>query len=197
MQDSERRQSAWESRYASGDTAWDRGEVSPALRHWTSSGYLPTGRVLVPGCGNGHEVAALVRSGRQVTAVDIASQPVARLAGQLAAQGLHADVVQTDLLQWVPAEPFDAIYEQTCLCALEPNLWQQYEQRLADWLLPGGILLALFLQTGQRGGPPYHCPLPVMRELFDLANWDWCKDAPLTIPHPSGFEELGCRLMRR
>ena len=33
------------------------------------------------------------------------------------------------------AEPFNAVYEQTCLCALDPDDWQAYETRLARWLV--------------------------------------------------------------
>jgi len=175
----------------------DRGESSPALAHWLQTGQVPEGRVLVPGCGHGHEVAELVRAGRHVTAVDIAAQPVMRLTGQLTELGLHANVVQADLLRWQPAEPFDAVYEQTCLCALDPDHWTAYEQRLRDWLLPGGRLLALFMQTGGEGGPPFDCPLPEMRSLFDAAHWEWPGEPPLAVPHPNGLGEQGVVLTRR
>jgi len=98
MSDERQRQRDWEQRYRAGRTAWDRGGVSPALEHWLGTGQVPAGRVLVPGCGHGHEVAELVRAGRQVTAVDIAAQPVMRLVGQLNDLGLHATVIQADLL---------------------------------------------------------------------------------------------------
>ena len=191
------RQSEWEARCADGRTAWDRGEASPALTRWLADGTIPEGRILVPGCGHGHEVATLIRAGRFVTAVDIAMQPVMHLMGELAVAGLHAQVVQADLLQWQPAEPFNAVYEQTCLCALEPATWPDYEQCLADWLLPGGKLLALFMQTGREGGPPYHCAMPDMRTLFDERRWRWLGGEPETIPHPNGFVELGYVLERR
>jgi len=192
-----RRQHEWEQRYSAGHTGWDRGQASPALGHWLAHGAVPAGRVLVPGCGHGHEVAELIRAGRQVTAVDIASQPVMRLMGQLAEQGLHAKVVQADLLHWRPAEPFDAVYEQTCLCALDPAHWVEYERRLADWLVPGGRLLALFMQTGRPGGPPFDCPVPEMTALFDAVRWDWSEDPPLEVPHPNGPVERGYVLTRR
>lgn len=192
----ERRQ-AWETRYSEGRTAWDRGQISPALAHWLGHVMAPHGRVLVPGCGNGHEVAELVRYGLQVTAVDIAAQPVMRLTGQLVEQGLHARIIQADLLEWQPAEPFDAVYEQTCLCALEPATWKAYERRLADWLLPGGVMFALFMQTGQTGGPPYDCPIPEMRELFDASRWKWSDEPPIRVAHPSGIHEEGLVLVRR
>jgi SAM-dependent methyltransferase len=193
---SDDRQREWEQRYRARQTGWDRGQSSPALRHWLDTGMVPQGRVLVPGCGHGHEVAELIRFGCQVTAVDIAAQPVIRLMGQLAGLGLHADVVQADLLAWQPAEPFDAVYEQTCLCALDPAHWQAYAQRLADWLLPGGRLLALFMQTGRDGGPPFDCPLPDMQALFDSARWQWPDAPPLAVPHPNGLVEKGFVLTR-
>ena len=197
MSESRSRRRAWEDRYAAGHTAWDRGAVSPALRRWLSQGTLPAGRVLVPGCGHGHEILELVHSGRDVTAVDIAAQPVRRLLAALAEAQLHATVVQADLLRWAPVQPFDAIYEQTCLCALEPQSWTVYAGRLAEWLLPGGILLALFMQTGGQGGPPYHCALPQMRELFPAKLWEWPDGQPLKVPHPTGMSELGLVLTRR
>lgn len=197
MAEHRQRQRDWEHRYLAGRTAWDRGESSPALAHWLQTGQVPKGRVLVPGCGHGHEVAELVRAGRHVTAVDIAAQPVMRLMGRLAELGLHANVVQADLLRWQPAEPFDAVYEQTCLCAIDPDHWAAYEQRLRDWLLPGGTLLALFMQTGSEGGPPFDCPLPTMRSLFDQKHWEWPGEQPLAVPHPNGLGEQGFVLTRR
>jgi SAM-dependent methyltransferase len=196
MTESRHTQREWERRYGEGRTAWDRGRSSPALRHWLDSGMVPRGRVLVPGCGHGHEVAELVRFGCQVTAVDIAAQPVSQLIGQLAGLGLHANVVQADLLHWQPSEPFDAIYEQTCICALEPAHWQAYAQRLGDWLRPGGGLFALFMQTGGEGGPPFDCPVQDMRALFDDSRWRWQDGPPLEVPHPTGLVEKGHVLTR-
>jgi SAM-dependent methyltransferase len=191
------RRHEWEARYRTGSTGWDRGASSPALRHWLSHDHAPSGRVLVPGCGHGHEVIDLVRAGLQVTAVDIAAQPVMQLTGALVEQGLHARVIQADLLEWRPAEPFEAIYEQTSLCAFEPSAWPSYEQRLANWLLPGGSLFALFMQTGKQGGPPYDCPVPRMRELFEPSRWRWLTEAPIRVDHPSGLHEAGFVLLRR
>jgi SAM-dependent methyltransferase len=197
MTEGQQRQRDWERRYGQGQTGWDRGRASPALDHWIGAVLVPPGRVLVPGCGHGHEVAGLVRAGCQVTAVDIAAQPVMRLMGQLAGLGLHANVIQADLLHWRPSEPFDAVYEQTCLCALDPGHWAAYERRLRDWLLPGGRLLALFMQTGRAGGPPFDCPLPAMHVLFSERHWQWPAEPPLEVPHPNGLVEQGCVLIRR
>ena len=198
MSDSDHRQTEWEQRYQDGHTGWDRGDVSPALWHWLEQGLVPQGRVLVPGCGHGHEVAELVRHGCDVTAVDIAAQPVQRLREQLQALGMQAQVQQADLLHWEPPHGFAAVYEQTCICALDPGHWAAYEQLLHAWLAPGGSLLALFMQTGRACGPPFDCPVPDMRALFHDARWQWPDEATqLDVPHPNGLVEHGFVITRR
>jgi len=194
---SERRQAAWETRYREGRTGWDRGGISPALEHWLATRLAYPCRLLVPGAGSGYEVVHLARLGFDVTAVDVAPSAVARLAARLDKHGARAHVVQADLLEWTPPEPFEVIYEQTCLCALDPGDWSAYAGCLWDWLRPGGRLLASFMQTGHPGGPPWHCDLDAMRELLPESHWIWPGDQPLSVPHPNGLEELGMVLVRR
>ena len=197
MHESKLRQEEWEGRYRSGRTAWDRGAVSPALEHWLASGALAPCRILAPACGHGHEVLVLARHGFSVTAVDISPSALKVLETALSDTGLSAEVVQADLLQWTPAQPFDAVYEQTALCALVPNTWTDYEARLRMWLKPRGHLYALFMQTGHPGGPPFHCDPDKMRRLFPDTRWSWPSTAPLEVPHPTGLKELGFILTSR
>jgi len=189
----------WEARYKSGEMGWDRGMVSPALERWFEDGTLSPCRILVPGCGRGHEVPRLAALGFDVTAIDIAPSAVDHVTQVLSERALSAEVVLGDVLDFEPTEPFDAIYEQTCLCALAPEQWPAYEARLNRWLKPGGTLAALFMQTEKAGGPPYHCDLSIMRKLFDYARWawPWAEGELLRIPHPTGLHEFALHLMRR
>jgi len=188
----------WEARYRRGETGWDRGAVSPAVDHWRASGALQPGdRLLIPGCGRGHEVVTLARAGFAVTAVDLAPSAVAAARAALDAAGAAAEVVEADLLAWEPDAPFDAVYEQTCLCALDPAHWPAYQSRLAAWLRPGGRLLAHFIQTGRDGGPPFHCDVATMRTLFPESTWVWPAAEPLRLRHPNGLEEVAYPLTRR
>jgi SAM-dependent methyltransferase len=179
----------WEQNYLDGRTGWDRGEPSPALRHWQRCGLLtPGSRILIPGCGYGHEVIDLSRLGLNVTALDVARTPIEFLKKRLAEEGLLARCIQADLFEWLPSEPFDLIYDQTCLCALNPDIWSQYASLLKQWLVPGGLLLAHFMQTGRKGGPPFHCSLPDMKRLFREDVWVWSEERQ-RIGHPAGLEE--------
>lgn len=186
----------WQTRYEHGQTGWDRGATSPTLVRWLAAGDLRPCRILVPGCGRGHEVVALAKAGFEVTGVDFAPAAVAAARARLAEEKLDAEVVQADLFAYRPDRPFEAVYEQTCLCALAPERWPAYEERLATWLEPGGRLFAAFMQTDSTDGPPFACRPEAMRKLFAPDRWDWPERLEPQ-EHPTGLVELTGVLRRR
>jgi methyl halide transferase len=193
----------WEKRFATGDMPWDRGAANPQLGAWLAAGALKRCRILVPGCGAGHEVAALAAAGFQVTALDYAPEAIARTRKLLDAASLKATLVEADVLAWQPDKPFDAIYEQTCLCALYPDQWRAYADQLHRWLVPSGKLFALFVQMlrpgaaeGKIEGPPYHCDIHAMRAVFPAPLWSWPKPPYPRTTHPRGLAELAVVLQR-
>jgi SAM-dependent methyltransferase len=187
----------WEERYRTATTPWDRGGASPALLEWLDGEELRPCRILVPGCGRGYEVLELARRGFEVTALDFAPSAVRHLREELRRAGLEAEVLEADVLTWAAQRPFDAIYEQTCLCALPPGTWADYERQLFRWLRPGGRLFALFMQTRKEGGPPYHCDPGAMQALFPASRWEWSSAPFCEVPHPVGFYEFSTVLTRR
>jgi methyl halide transferase len=187
----------WEEKYRANTIPWDRGGTSPALHDWIHKGLLQPGRILIPGCGRGHEAIELAKAGFEVTALDLAPTALQWLQHQLDEANLQATLVCDDALSWQPAQPFDFIYEQTCLCALDPGHWTNYEQQLHAWLKPSGQLLALFMQTNKPGGPPHHCDLPAMQMLFHPNRWDWTETPHAEVPHPNGWFEYATILHRR
>jgi SAM-dependent methyltransferase len=159
---------------------------------------------LVPGCGAGHEVALLAARGFSVTAIDYAAEALAQTRSRLDALGLKAQTIEADALDWQPSAPFDAVYEQTCLCALHPDHWSRYAEQLHRWTKPGGMLFALFMQAARPGGadglvegPPYHCDIHAMRALFPGVRWVWPKPPYARSAHPRGIYELAVPLSRR
>jgi SAM-dependent methyltransferase len=194
----------WQDRFEKGQTNWDRGGVSPQLRSWLDTGALSPSRICVPGCGSGWEVAELARHGFDVTGVDYTPAAVERARASLERRELMGRVEQANVLTWCPEQPFDAIYEQTCLCALHPDHWAAYARQLHAWLRPAGTLWAMFMQTlaagaaeGRIEGPPYHCDIHAMRALFPADRWDWPKPPYPRVPHPRGMAELAVPLVRR
>ncbi|MEE9327254.1 MAG: methyltransferase domain-containing protein [Cocleimonas sp.] len=163
----------WEGFYQAGTIGWDRGISSTNLDYWLDNDLLKPCRILIPGCGNGYEAIKLAELGFEVVAIDIAPSPINNLKAALDKNKLKAELVLKDFLKWNPEDKFDAIFEQTSLCALPPELWKQYETQLQRWLKPQGKLYAQFMQTGKDTGPPYHCELNDMVELFPKSRWNW------------------------
>ncbi len=193
--DEEARQ--WQQRYESGRTGWDRGEPSPALLTWLDEGlFRQVKSVLIPGCGRGYEVVELASRGFDVTALDIAPTPLAELSDALKQRSIKANLVEGNLFDFNPSQPFDLVYEQTCLCAIEPQERTNYEAQLAKWIKPGGVLLALFMQTdNNETGPPYHCSPLDMANLFSTRRWEWSPDTKI-VEHPAGLKEIAAVLRR-
>jgi len=194
----------WERRFQDDDVPWDRQGVNPQLPAWLATGELQPCRILVPGCGSGHEVVALAAAGFDVTALDYAPTAIERTRASLASAGRSATLVLGDALAWTPEAPFDAVYEQTCLCAIYPDRWRDYADQLRAWLVPEGSLAALFVQLPRPGaavgrieGPPYHCDINAMRALFPEPRWSWPKPPYPRTTHPQGLDELAVILRRR
>jgi SAM-dependent methyltransferase len=187
----------WEARYRDGATAWERPGLHPSFVSWLESGVLAPCRILLPGAGRSLEPFALAEAGFDVTIVDLAESAIAAQRARLERLQVTAHVELADLLYWDPPGQFDVIYDQTCLCALPPAVVPQYIDRLHRWLRPHGRLLVMFMQTGSPGGPPFDCPLPVMRRLFPDALWGWPTSLSDRVPHPSGRTEQPVVLTRR
>lgn len=186
----------WDSRYRDGRVGWERHGLNPAFLAWRQTGVLSPCRILVPGAGRSLEPVALAESGFEVTVVDVASTAVAMQRAHFERLKLAARVDQADLFAWASEAPFDAIYDQNCLCALPPGLWPSYARRLHLWLRPGGALFILFLQSDRPGGPPFHCDMQAMRHLFAAPMWTWPDILPSTVEHPSGLQEQPAVLRR-
>ena len=189
-------QNYWQARYDDQSTGWDRGSFHPSLMVWKHTGLKADHSIIVPGCGRGHEVLEFAKQGLHVTAIDYAPSALAFLEGQLSEQKLSAKVVNGDLFEYAPPTPVDAVYEQTCLCAIAPS--DRYAQLLKSWLKPDGQLYVLFAQTARKIGPPFHCDVQEMHDLFPNQDWKWSEKPLNAYPHPSGeISELGTVLFRK
>ena len=61
----------WEANYQRNETPWEKGAPSPGLVDFLRTEPV-RGRVLVPGCGFGHDARALAATADEVVGIDIA-----------------------------------------------------------------------------------------------------------------------------
>ena len=140
----------WEAIYAGGEPPWDKGAAAPPLVRALDEVALPVpSRVLVPGCGYGHEAIHLASLGHEVTAVDFAPAAVTALRERCAQAGVPMKTLEADLFD-LPAydlAPFDAVVEHTCFCALDPQRRDAYARLVASLLQGGGWMIGLFFEV--------------------------------------------------
>ncbi|KAI9159305.1 hypothetical protein H9P43_008645 [Blastocladiella emersonii ATCC 22665] len=176
----------WDSKWQASNTPWDHGTPAPALVALLAAGRIPTGRVLVPGCGGGYDVLALASADRVAYGVDISPTAVAacleKHAGSIppTARFVCADFfafTEHDLDASQPADAvpqFDAMYDYTFLCALPPSLRGAWAARVAQVVRPGGTLVTLMyplVDKDQDDGPPYPQSVDGYRALL-LDNFE-------------------------
>lgn len=168
----------WNEQYEKRDTPWEKGAPSPGLVDFLATEPV-RGRVLVPGCGFGHDVRALAATADEVVGLDIAALAVERADGFPKAG--HERYVHGNLFD-LPAEmrgSFDWVFEHTCFCAIHPTLRETYVKSVAAALKPGGRYLAVFyLDPGNDSpdeGPPFEVSLAELDRLF-LPRFDLVRE---------------------
>ncbi len=173
--------SAWDQRYRDGNDRWELGKPAPPLNVFLrtdSRAPEPPGRVLVPGCGRGHEAALLADLGYEVIGLDFSCEAIER------AQAVHgSDRTQ---LRWLQADLFDGaalaaagittgslqgVLEHTCFCAIDPAQRETYLDAVARLLAPEGWLLGLFWCHPRPDGPPWGSDPALLAEQLAAAGF--------------------------
>lgn len=188
----------WEDRYRTGDMPWEKGAPHPALIDFLKSNPVH-GRVLVPGCGTGHDVRALAATADEVVGLDLAPSAIARAKTQPAVGGERYQLGDFFALPPKMRGAFDVVFEHTCFCAIDPSLRERYVAAVASALKPGGHLLAIFyldpgLDPGE-SGPPHGVTREELDRFFSptftlLREWQ----PAATYPGREGRET--CRLLQ-
>jgi SAM-dependent methyltransferase len=175
----------WDLRFREGFMPWDAGGVPAALREFLAR--EPAGRrVLVPGCGSGHEVRALAAAGHDVVAIDFSAAAIEtarRVLGELGDLAVQGDFFAH------PVGQFDLVYERAFLCALPRPHWLRWAARVAEVLRPGGRLAGFFFWSDDERGPPFGLKHGELEALL-APGFDRIEDAPVadSIPVFAGRE---------
>lgn len=167
----------WDDLWQKEQTPWDKGYPAPPLTEYLDGigeELLHARRVLVPGCGSGHDVRELARRGVGATGLDLSETAIERARAHPPAG--REDYICGSLFdaEWRIGREFDAVWEHTCFCAIDPSLRPAYARALSEILLPGGHLVGLFFLTpwdpGEEAqGPPFESTREEIVEL--LAPW--------------------------
>ncbi|KAJ1703755.1 hypothetical protein LUZ63_003534 [Rhynchospora breviuscula] len=185
----------WEKSWEEGITPWDLGMPTPVVVHLVQTQVIPKGRVLVPGCGTGHDVVALAGPERYVVGLDISGTAIKK-AKELSASSPNREYfsfLAEDFFNWNPSEPFDLIFDYTFFCALEPVLRSAWAKKISEILKPEGELITLiYVITDQKEGPPFNNNVSDYEEVLSPLGFKqiYIEDNELAVKPRKGREKL-------
>ncbi|WP_245645493.1 methyltransferase domain-containing protein [Niabella ginsenosidivorans] len=153
----------WNNRWLAGATGWDVGYATPPIVQFMQQVPDKNIAILIPGCGNAYEAAALLNLGfTNLTLIDIAPAAVANLQQLF---GNQVTAVCTNFFHYEGS--YDLVLEQTFFCALNPSLRKNYVAKMHQLLNTNGKLAGVLFSTRfPDPGPPFGGTKPEYRQLF-------------------------------
>jgi SAM-dependent methyltransferase len=162
----------WQRRYEENDAPWDKGVPAPALTAYLREQPI-AGRILVPGCGRGHEVRALAaQANAAVVGLDLAETAISQAKALVSTSTVPvaASFIVGDFFRLPPgwANSFDWLVEHTCFCAIDPRQRRDYVVAAAGALRNEGKIFGIFyLDPEVDAGPPFAVSREELSTLFD------------------------------
>ena len=159
----------WEDIYKKDDIGWDLNGPTPTFEKIAPK--LKSGKIIILGCGRGHDAITFAKFGFEVTAVDFAPSAVSYLKSLCNKENVKVNIIQNDifLLGKSLNVYFDYVIEQTCYCAIDPNRREQYERLIYRILRPNGRLIGLWYPLDKpfkNGGPPWGVSISNLKDTF-------------------------------
>lgn len=163
---------------------WNLEEPAEALKDMLPRLKMPKSRVLVLGCGEGHDAAFFAKSGHVVTAIDYSGEAIER-AREKYGYLSELTFVQQDAFKLDPRfhGSFDIVFEHTCYCAINPAMRSQLVKVWKQALHDQGHLMGVFFVHHKLEGPPYGGSEWELRQRlkdgFQFVFWGrWQKSIP-------------------
>lgn len=189
----------WNERYRQGDTPWEKGAPHPEIEALAQ--FLPpVTRILVPGCGSGHDVRALTRLLQaDVIGLDLAREAILRAEAYPRAG--NEEYLLADFFHLPEAlhGKFDLVFEHTCFCAIELENRSSYVNSVKSALKKNGIYAAIFYKNPDRDpgetGPPHGVTDEELEERF--AEFQLLRRWIPVQTYPGREEREECRIYRR
>jgi SAM-dependent methyltransferase len=157
----------WNSRYLQDKTPWEMETIPENLRNFLKKKGKGA-KVLIPGCGSGHEIAAFADADYDVTAIDFAPFAVER-ARRMVSPEQAAKILLGDFFEYdFPSQHFDIVYERAFVCSLMPDRRPAYRDRMAQLIKYRGLLIGYYYynKPSLTEGPPFGFAWSTADDLF-------------------------------
>jgi methyl halide transferase len=187
--------SFWNEKYEKDEARWDLKDVNPVFKDLLlHKKIIQPCKLLITGCGKGYDAIFAAQESYEVTAVDFSSFAVSFAKELAETKSAKVNFVQEDIFQLENgfSGSFDAVYEYTTFCAINPERREEYLKKICGLIKPGGKLIALlFPIDGREGGPPFNIDVQTFHKLVSSDfNLDFSFAELNSVPQRKGKEVL-------
>lgn len=151
------KESFWSQIYQTEENpGWNLKAPAEAFKDMLPRLKLPKSRILVLGCGEGHDAAFFAEAGHVVTAVDFSKEAITRAKknyGHIDKIHFHEANIFHLPQDW--NQSFDLVVEHTCFCAIPPDQRNEAVRLWRRMLHEEGQFMGVFFTMEKRAGPPY------------------------------------------
>lgn len=142
----------WSERYKYQLTGWDAGTITTPLKKYIDQLEDNSIRILIPGCGYGHEVKYLYDQGFiNVVVIDFINEPVNGLRSYCKSWG-NSQFLVGDFFDHTGE--YDLILEQTFFSSIDTSKRADYARKCFDLLNDEGKLVGLLFNIQFPGDVP-------------------------------------------
>ncbi len=155
----------WSKRYVENNIPWDAGTITTPIKEYVDQLKNKELKILIPGLGNGYELAYLYANGfKNVYGLDISDEPIENFKRN------NPDFPKDQLIVddfFKHDNQYDLIIEQTFFCALPTEVRPLYVAKMYDLLKVNGKLAGvLFSFPLTTQGPPFGGSKNEYQKLF-------------------------------
>ena len=158
----------WDELYLNKATGWDLKKPNPVWEELLNKKeFIKPGKLLVTGCGYGHDAILAAKNGYEVTAIDFSKYAISCAKESAENNSAEVNFIADNLFTLGEEyfEKFDVVYEYTTYCAINPERRKEYLTKICSFIKPGGKLIAiLFPIDGREGGPPFNIDISIFYE---------------------------------
>ena len=156
----------WNNLYEQGITGWDIGYIATPIKEYFAQVEDRSKKILIPGAGNGHDVAYLFQQGfRNTCILDFAKKAIDNFKERI--PDFPNEQIFFDNF-FSHKGQYDIIVELTFLSSLHPKLREKYVAQMHQLLAPEGKLIGLlFDHHFDNEYPPFGGSLNEYQKLFE------------------------------
>ena len=184
----------WDSKYKNNQAQWDINGPTPIIVDWFKKNPIKK-KIIVPGCGYGHDALYLATQGHDVYAVDFSTQAINILKANAKERKINLNILNEDYFKLEKYYGmFDLFLEYTFFCAILPTERKKYIEVSSKLLNRNGLFVGILLPLDkeiEEGGPPFGIELQDTIKLFQkYYHLVECKNSERSIKPRKGKEKF-------